>query len=215
MGFAVSQDDGEVSKLIPDFLAGSTLERLPMKDADILLCQQFELDQSYNQLLQQLIDTTSWCQETISVYGKPYLQPRLSAWYGNGNYSYSGITLHPAPWAKILLNIKTRVELLLGHEFNSVLLNYYRDQNDSMGMHSDNEAELGKQPVIASLSLGDERTFLLKHKTCKQMKTIKIPLISGSLLVMRGDTQTYWRHGLAKEKAHCGPRVNLTFRMVF
>ena len=110
--------------------------------------------------------------------------------------------------------MKHRVEAFAEHEFNSVLLNYYRDQNDSMGLHSDDERELGPEPVIASLSLGETRTFLLKHKTCEALKTYRLALPSGSLLVMRGTTQSHWRHGIAKCKAKRGPRINLTFRKV-
>jgi len=109
------------------------------------------------------------------------------------------------------LYLKTRIETLIDHRFNSLLLNYYRDHRDGMGMHSDDEIELGQQPVIASINLGAERTFLLKHKFRKDLSRIKLPLASGSLLLMKGETQSYWRHGIAKEKFPCGPRVNLTF----
>ena len=189
-------------------------ERLPVVDGELLFWPQTELGIAYQQLLDRLMAESPWRQQEITVYGKSYRQPRLSAWYGNLGYSYSGIRLEPEPWTSILLDIKGRVEKLAGHEFNSVLLNYYRDQNDKMGMHSDDETELGRQPVIASLSLGESRTLLLRHKTRKDLATIKLPLPSGSLLVMRGDTQHYWRHGINAERAHCGPRINLTFRTI-
>ena len=188
--------------------------RLPVVDGELLFWPQTELGIAYQQLLDRLMAESPWRQQEITVYGKSYRQPRLSAWYGNLGYSYSGIRLEPEPWTSILLDIKGRVEKLAGHEFNSVLLNYYRDQNDKMGMHSDDETELGRQPVIASLSLGESRTLLLRHKTRKDLATIKLPLPSGSLLVMRGDTQHYWRHGINAERAHCGPRINLTFRTI-
>lgn len=197
-----------------DLLAGTGLEQLPMVDADISLCRQLDLGQGYNSLLRQLIDSSAWRQQQITVYGKSYLQPRLSAWHGELSYSYSGITMKPLPWTQTLMRIKQCVEALLAYEFNSVLLNLYRDHNDSMGMHSDNERELGERPMIASLSLGEERTFLLKHKTRKDLKIIKLPLPTGSLLLMKGSTQTHWNHGIAKEKRPCGPRVNLTFRRI-
>jgi alkylated DNA repair dioxygenase AlkB len=197
-----------------DLLANNGAERLAMEDADVLLWRQIDLGVSSDELLKHLIDSSEWCQEKITVYGKPYLQPRLSAWFGNIAYSYSGITLTPLPWTETLLGLKNKVESLVEHEFNSVLLNYYRNNQDSMGMHCDDEAELGRQPVIASLSLGDQRTFLLKHKYRKDLKTIKLPLPSGSLLLMRGDTQSNWRHGINKEKQACGARINLTFRSV-
>ena len=194
----------------------SNIERLPIADADVLLYHQIELGQSYDQLLYELIDNTTWRQEEITLFGKAHRQPRLSAWYGNRDsvYTYSGISLRPRPWNQTLLNLKACVESQLGRSFNSVLLNYYRDQRDSMGMHSDDESELGKQPVIASLSLGEERILLLRHRYRKELGTFKLPLPSGSLLVMKGDTQSHWKHGIAKQNHPCGPRVNLTFRTI-
>ncbi len=195
---------------------GSALEQLLITDADISLYHQVELGQSHDQLLFELIDNIVWQQEEITLFGKAHRQPRLSAWYGNRNsiYTYSGISLQPRPWNQTLLNIKARVESLLGGRFNSVLLNYYRDHRDSMGMHSDDESELGRQPVIASLSLGEERTLLLRHRYRKDLGTLRLPLPSGSLLVMKGATQSHWKHGIAKQNHPCGPRVNLTFRTI-
>ena len=190
------------------------INRLPLADADLLLWQRVDLGRPYDVLLQTIIDDTAWRQEEITVYGKPYLQPRLSAWYGDLAYSYSGIRLEPLPWTPTLLDIKFRVETLVKHNFNSVLLNCYRDQHDSMGMHSDDERELGPEPAIASLSLGEERTFLLRHKSRKDLKTVKLALSAGSLLLMQGQTQQYWRHGINKERQVCAPRVNLTFRTI-
>ena len=192
------------------------LEHLQIVDGDISLYHQIATGQSYDDLMQDLIKFTVWCQERVTIFGKSHLQPRLSAWYGNkeSHYTYSGISLSPLPWTRILLDLKNQIETLIQQEFNSVLLNYYRHQHDSMGMHSDDEAELGRQPIIASLSLGEERTFLLRHKNRKDLKTIKLPLPSGSLLVMKGNTQHYWNHGIAKERFPCGPRVNLTFRRI-
>jgi alkylated DNA repair dioxygenase AlkB len=197
-------------------LESSGMEKLPMVDADISLCQQVELGQPYDELLHELIDNIAWRQEEVTIFGKTHLQPRLSAWYGDKelNYCYSGIIMQPRPWSQTLLNLKARVESLAGQEFNSVLLNYYRDHRDGMGMHSDDESELGKQPVIASLSLGEERTLVLRHKYRKDLNTIKLPLPSGSLLVMKGATQSYWKHGINKQKQPCGPRLNLTFRNI-
>ena len=197
-----------------ELLSAFEIERLPLTDADLLFWRQVDLGRPCDSLLQEFIITTDWRQEEITVYGKSYLQPRLSAWHGDLSYSYSGIRLEPVPWTPTLLNLKTRVEALTGHQFNSVLLNYYRDQNDSMGMHSDDERELGPQPAIASLSLGEERTFLLRHKTRKDLKTTRLTLHAGSLLLMQGDTQQFWRHGINKERHPCGPRINLTFRAI-
>ncbi len=194
---------------------GSAIEQLPIADADISLYQQVDLGQSYDDLLLELINDTEWRQEEITLYGKTHWQPRLSAWYGGKeiNYCYSGISMQPRPWSQTLLSLKARIESLVARSFNSVLLNYYRDHRDGMGMHSDDESELGKQPVIASLSLGEERTLLLRHKY--NSNTLKLPLPSGSLLVMKGSTQSFWKHGIMKQKQRCGPRVNLTFRTIF
>lgn len=197
-----------------DLLNEFEIERLPLPNADLKLWRQVDLGRPYDSLLQELIAATNWRQEAITVYGKPYLQPRLSAWHGDLAYRYSGIRLEPLPWTQTLLDLKIRVEQLTEHQFNSVLLNFYRDQNDSMGMHSDDERELGRQPAIASLSLGEERTFRLQHKTRKDLKTVKLALPAGSLLLMQGDTQQYWRHGISKERQSCLPRINLTFRAV-
>ena len=149
------------------------------------------------------------------MWGRRMVQPRLIAWYGDPgrSYAYSGLKLQPSPWTPLLLDIKSRVQAVAGATFNSVLLNYYRDNRDSIGLHSDNEPELGNQPVIASLSLGAARTFILKHKK-KLGASTHIGLASGSLLLMKGDTQRCWRHGIAKEKQPCGPRVSLTFRTI-
>ena len=198
-----------------DLLKRGNGESLPLADADLCYWPQIDAGIDTDALLQELIETTDWRQETITVYGKAYRQPRLSAWFGDCSYRYSGITLQPTPWTSTLLDIKSRVEVLAEHEFNSVLLNYYRDGTDSMGMHSDDERELGKEPVIASLSLGETRNFSLRHKSRKDLQSFKLPLESGSLLVMRGPTQTHWRHGIAKSRQACGPRLNLTFRKVF
>ncbi len=197
-----------------DLLSEREIERLPLPDADILFWRQMDLGRPIDSLLQELIESTDWRQEEITVYGKPYLQPRLCAWHGDLSYSYSGIRLEPLPWTPTLLDLKTRVEALTEHQYNSVLLNYYRDQHDSMGMHSDDERELGHQPAIASLNLGEERAFLLKHKSRKDLKTVKLALPGGSLLLMKGDTQRFWRHGINKERHPCRPRINLTFRTV-
>jgi alkylated DNA repair dioxygenase AlkB len=200
--------------VIDDLLGEIEAECLRVADAELLWWRRVDLDRDYDRLVAQLISECPWRQEEITVYGKAYLQPRLSAWYGDLGYSYSGIRLEPLPWSATLLDIKARVQQLVGHEFNSVLLNYYRDQHDKMGMHSDDEKELGDRPVIASLSLGESRTLLLRHKTRKDLPTIKLALPSGSLLLMCGETQHYWRHGINAERNHCAARINLTFRQI-
>jgi alkylated DNA repair dioxygenase AlkB len=193
-----------------------TFELLPLADADIRYLEnvQFHLDQ--DQLVKKFITEIPWRAENVVVWGKTFAQPRLVAWYGDTNksYTYSGIKLDPLPWTEDLLQIKSQVERLCDASFNSVLLNYYRDNKDSMGYHSDDERELGPRPTIASISLGAERTFTLKHKTSKLLKPVKLVLRSGSVLLMKGDTQKNWKHGIEKEKKEAGPRINLTFRNI-
>ena len=199
---------------MPDLLARDGAERLSLADADLLLWRRVELGCDDAELMRRLIDETAWRRDTVTVYGKAYLQPRLTAWHGDLAYRYSGLRLEPAPWTPLLGQLRRRVEALTGLEFNSVLLNYYRDQHDCMGMHSDDERELGPRPAIASLSLGASRDFVLRHRTRKDLASLRLPLESGSLLLMQGTTQQYWRHGINRLKKACGPRLNLTFRRV-
>ena len=198
------------------FSAHEALEQIPIPDAEVYYLRHLSLSQTPPIVMGQLIDEVPWRSEKIVVWGKTLPQPRLIAWYGDvgKNYTYSGITLSPSPWTHALLDIKSRVEAVACADFNSVLLNYYRDQRDSMGLHSDDEPELGERPILASLSLGEERTFILKHKSKKALKPVRLELASGSLLLMKGDTQCYWKHGIDKETHPCGPRVNLTFRRI-
>lgn len=198
------------------FAAGDRLERIPMPDAEVYYLENLELGRRHDAILRQLIADVPWRQENIVVWNKMYAQPRLTAWYGDSDsyYTYSGIRLAPLPWADLLLEIKKRIEIVAAESFNSVLLNYYRDNRDSMGFHSDDEPELGARPAIASLSLGEERTFILKHRQKKSVKSVRLRLASGSLLLMKGETQRYWKHRIAKETRPCGARVNLTFRRI-
>jgi alkylated DNA repair dioxygenase AlkB len=198
------------------FAKAERLERIPMLDAEVYYLGDLALGQKRDEILQRLIANIKWRQDTIVVWGRTYRQPRLVAWYGDRgiDYTYSGIRLSPMPWTELLLDIKRRVESVTRESFNSVLLNYYRDNRDSMGFHSDDEPELGENPVIASVSLGEERTLVLKHKVNKLAKSVRVRLASGSLLLMKGETQRWWKHGIAKETRRCGARVNLTFRRI-
>ena len=198
------------------FAAQGRLEPIPLQDAEVYYLRYLPLAQTPDIVLRHLIDEVPWRAESIVVCGRTYPQPRLIAWYGDAgkNYTYSGIELTPLPWTETLLDIRSRVQAVTRTDFNSVLLNYYRDHRDSMGLHSDDEPELGERPILASLSLGEERTFILKHKRAKALKPVRLKLASGSLLLMRGDTQRYWKHGIDKETRSCGPRVNLTFRRI-
>jgi alkylated DNA repair dioxygenase AlkB len=194
------------------FSAGTELVPLPIEDGALAMLAHMPLPGASAAVLAQLVAETPWRAETVVVYGKRHLQPRLSAWYGEVGYRYSGLTLAPMPLTPLLATLLASVEHLTGHSYNSVLLNYYRDGKDSMGMHSDDEPELGPQPAIASLSLGATRTFILRHKASK--RTLKIDLTDGSLLLMSGDLQTHWLHGINKTAKPLGPRLNLTFRYI-
>ena len=198
------------------FSAHEVLEHIPMQDAEVYYLRHLPLADTAHAVMRHLIDEVPWRTEKIVVWGRTYPQPRLIAWHGDVgmNYTYSGINLSPLPWTRALLDIKRRVEAVARTDFNSVLLNYYRDHRDSMGLHSDDEPELGERPILASLSLGEERTFILKHKSDKALKPVRLKLASASLLLMKGETQHYWKHGIEKETRPCGPRVNLTFRRI-
>lgn len=191
--------------------------QVTLPDAELVFFEQVSLGCDGDQLLQNLIEDTPWQAEDIVVFGKTYPQPRLIAWYGDdgASYTYSGIPHEPMPWTEKLLRLRRRVESLAGSRFNSVLLNYYRDGRDSMGMHADDEPELGPEPVIASLSLGAERKLVFRHRRRRDLDNFDLALPSGSLLVMKGSTQRNWKHGIRKLTRPCGPRVNLTFRWVY
>ncbi|MXV16493.1 alpha-ketoglutarate-dependent dioxygenase AlkB family protein [Hufsiella ginkgonis] len=165
--------------------------------------------------LQTFIRTIPWEQRVVSMYGKPVITPRLTAWFGDTgrDYAFSGNRFRPLPWTKELLEIKQRIEPLAGALFNSVLLNYYRDGNDSVAWHSDNETELGKQPLIASVSFGQVRRFDIRHKRDHARK-YAVRLENGSLLLMKGDLQHHWEHRIAKSVVPMKARVNLTFRII-
>ena len=200
---------------MPELFDAVACERLEIPDAELTLWRDFDPGCDATELMRRLMDSSDWRQERITVYGRPYLQPRLSAWYGDHSYAYSGIRLEPEPWTPTLLDLRQRVEALTGSRFNSVLLNLYRDGNDAMGMHSDDERELGPRPAIASLSFGATRDFVMRHRYRRDLATLKLPLASGSLLLMGGETQKYWRHGINRTRRPCGARLNLTFRRIF
>ena len=193
-----------------------TFEPIPMVDADVKFARSFYQPPLTDQLKSALHEEVAWTQEKIALWGQDRLQPRLSAWYGDAGrrYTYSGITLEPHPWTGTLLRIKADIERTTGQRFNSVLLNLYRDERDSVGWHSDDERELGSDPVIASLSLGETRVFKFRHKKRKDQKTIALALTDGSLLLMAGATQKFWRHAVEKENETRAQRINLTFRNV-
>jgi alkylated DNA repair dioxygenase AlkB len=166
-------------------------------------------------LLDRFINNIPWVQEDIKMYGKMMKTPRLTAWYGDPNkeYVFSGTKHHPILWTDELLMIKEKIEPISGVQFNSVLLNYYRDANDSVAWHSDDEYELGVNPIIASVSFGQVRRFDIRHKQDRNRK-YSIYLENGSLLIMKGDLQHNWVHQIPKSTKPIKARVNLTFRVI-
>ena len=161
-----------------------------------------------------LTDSIAWSNDTVKMFGKTLTLNRKSAWYGDSGaaYSYSGIRREPLQWTEELLMIKKSCEEVSNATFNSVLCNYYHDGKDGMGWHCDDERELGKEPIIASVSFGAERIFAFKHRNSKER--INIRLEHGSMLIMRGQTQHSWQHALPKSKKVHTPRINLTFRNI-
>jgi alkylated DNA repair dioxygenase AlkB len=164
----------------------------------------------------ELADEVPWQARAIRVFGREVMQPRLVAFVGDPEavYTYSGTRHEPLPWTPVLTRLRRRVVQALALPFNSVLCNLYRDGRDSMGMHRDAEPELGRAPVVASLSLGAARRFTLRHRKGPAHGSLDLALESGSLLVMLGSTQSTYRHGLPKQPAVVAPRINLTFRLV-
>ena len=163
--------------------------------------------------LQQLWDELEWMQKKIVIFGRRRLQPRLIAWYGDSSatYGYSGLSLTPLSWHPELLEIRRQLEEFTSAGFNSVLANAYRDGNDSMGWHRDDESELGPIPLIASVSLGEERRFLVRENG---KRSSGITLGHGSLLIMKGSFQRRFSHSLPKTRRNIGLRINLTYRRV-
>ena len=201
-----------MSAALPD--KAIPVQAIPLPDGTITLYRDvFKVE--HDSLFQALYTETPWQQQVITLYGRAVTSPRLSAWYGDPGavYRYSGLRLEPLPWTPVLLQIKQRITELATTPFNSVLLNLYRDGQDSMGWHSDAEPELGRNPVIASVSLGAVRQFMLRHKKRKE-PSIALELGPGSVLVMAGALQHHWRHALPKTRQLVGPRINLTFRLI-
>jgi alkylated DNA repair dioxygenase AlkB len=184
-------------------------------DGEVILYPFFFILKESDRFFSDLYSSVKWRQDTIQFFGKNMPLPRLTAWYGDKgkSYTYSGIEQHPEPWTPTLRLIKSKVEEISEVTFNSVLLNLYRDGKDSVSWHSDDEPELGENPIIASVSFGAARRFSLKHKISKDRK-IDIDLPNGSLLLMKGETQHFWQHQIAKTSKSVQPRINLTFRVI-
>ncbi len=184
-------------------------------DGEALFFPEFFSAAESDHYLETLTADIQWKQEPIVIAGREIMQPRLTAWYGDAGkaYRYSGVTMHPHPWTSPLIAIREKIEPLAEQAFTSALLNLYRNGQDSMGFHRDNEKELGPFPVIGSVSFGATRTFHFRHYRDKSLKRT-IPLTHGSFLLMRGATQHHWLHGIPKEPAVTGSRINITFRTI-
>lgn len=188
---------------------------LALPDADLLYLPQWIEPATADAWLQTLIEQTPWTQPQVRLYGRSLAVPRLVAWYGDqqARYRYSGLMHEPQPWTPLLADVRRRVEQQVGATLNGVLLNLYRDGQDAMGWHSDDEAELGPQPLVVSLSLGAVRRFDLRRKGSTRIEH-SLELAHGSLLVMRGPTQHHWQHQVARTRKVQGSRLNLTFRQI-
>ena len=191
--------------------------RIPLKaGSDCHYLSEWLSESESTELFECLIENVDWKHENIRIMGRWIAQPRLTAWYGDQGacYTYSGLKNEPMRWLPELQRIRFRLEEEFQTPFNSVLLNYYRNGSDSMGYHSDDERELGETPVIASLSLGASRRFLIRSRSSDNSSSHKIDLDTGSLLMMSGHMQTNYKHALPKSKKIMNGRINLTYRFI-
>ncbi|MCM8533560.1 MAG: alpha-ketoglutarate-dependent dioxygenase AlkB [Lentisphaeraceae bacterium] len=196
-------------------LFGEQPQTLNLNEGKLLLYRNFfELNQSLN-LFDEITQNTSWEQSRIHMFGKDILIPRLNAWYADTgkDYGYSGVHLQRNNWNLVLAAIKRQIESELNLSFNSALLNLYRDGEDSVDWHADDEKELGRNPTIASISLGQERKFSIRHKTNKRDK-LSFVLPHNSLLIMKDNLQHIYEHKVPKEISISKPRLNITFRKI-
>jgi alkylated DNA repair dioxygenase AlkB len=185
------------------------------RPSEVLFFPDFFTQEKSDQYLDYLTKEVAWKQEPIKMFGKTVMQPRLTSFYGDEgiHYTYSGLTMRGNPWDGVMEEIRQQVQEKCHAPFNACLLNYYRDEKDSMGWHRDNEKALGHHPVIASVSFGAQRIFQFRNYKDK-IPVISVELEHGSLLLMRGETQRIWEHRLPKIVVPSGPRINLTFRYV-
>jgi len=191
-----------------------TLKNLLPFDGELYLYRSFYGTSRAQQLFQQLLRQIDWQQERLFIYGRWCNVPRLMCWYGDegADYRYSGVRHRPTPWLPVLTQLKQELEAACQCSFNSVMANLYRNGQDSMGCHADDEKELGENPVIASLSLGASRTLRFKH--VDRGAKMDIDLENGDLLLMAGCIQQHWRHELPKTRKPKSARINLTFRKI-
>lgn len=187
-----------------------------MPDGEVAIYRNFFNKVESDQIFQELLSKIKWRQDKMKLYGKEFELPRLTAWYGDDgkSYTFSGIPMNPDAWTLTLLSIKSKIEEVTQAKFNSVLLNLYRSGKDGVSWHSDDEPELGKNPMIASVSFGETRRFQLRHKLDKSLDKVEITLTHGSILIMKGSTQHFWQHQIPKSAKSLRERINLTFRII-
>ena len=188
-------------------------ENLLPREGEAYLLTNFIDEISAQKLMSEIYDEVLWRDDKITMFGKTYPQARKVAWHGDPKviYTYSGIKMVAPGWSSRLKQLTDKIHTTLGCQFNSALVNYYRDGKDHMSWHQDNEPELGDNPVIASLSLGASRDFFFKHRDGDKLG---LTLHSGDLLVMQGQTQTCWKHALPKRLRVQSPRMNITWRKI-
>jgi alkylated DNA repair dioxygenase AlkB len=188
-------------------------ELIPLADGQLRFWKGLYATPAYAGLQDMLRATLPWRADRIRIAGQWRDIPRLQAWFGDPgcDYRYSGVTLAPHPWTPALTHLREDLQRLAGQPFNSVLANLYRGNADSMGWHADDEPELGRDPVIASLSFGSARRFRLRRND-NHRQVFELELGHGDLLVMEGALQHHWQHSIPKERLACGERINLTFR---
>lgn len=188
---------------------------LPLPDAVFEYYPNFFTNDEAEALFKKIHDETKWQHDEITIFGKKIAQPRLTCLFGNEGkpYSYSGITMHPNPWNPTLVYIKEKIEAIAQQHFTTVLANLYRNEKDSNGWHADNEKELGRNPIIASVSFGEVRKFQLKHNNNPDAK-LTLNLAHGSLLLMKEGSQIHYKHQIPKATQSKKDRINLTFRTI-
>lgn len=188
---------------------------IELPQAELLYLRHWVDAATADRWLQALVAETPWMQPQVRLYGRSFAVPRLVAWYGDAQarYRYSGLVHEPLPWTPLLAEVRQRVEQQVGESLNGVLLNLYRDGQDAMGWHSDNEPELGPEPLVVSLNLGATRRFDLRRTGSSRIEH-SLELEHGSLLVMSGPTQHHWQHQIARTRKVLTPRLNLTFRQI-
>lgn len=200
-----------------DFCSNPEPTILSLPDGEVIIFHGYFGKKESDHFFQELLSGIEWQQDKIKYYGKELNLPRLTAWYGDKgkSYTYSRIPMNPKDWTPILLSIKERIETVAKVDFNSVLLNLYRDGRDSVSWHSDDEPELGDTPMVGSVSFGQVRPLQFRHKARKDLGKIDVSLTHGSLLLMKGATQRFWQHQIPKTTRPLKPRINLTFRVIY